>query len=321
VLVLALVAALLTQPAPLGRGPQVALPPDGERAAGEIPPVPIDRPIVLWTDGDVRARAAVGASASLPVIGDALEAGHSLELATNGRAVLLDGERLVIVRGAGYWRAARGALETANGDAPRVEVIGGYREGALPTLEPTTSQPLDGDLGLAGTLALASPSGPVVRLPPTRVRWHWPHVGGRFDVTVTRAEPDGATTTVERWANLEGREHVLWARLEPGSEYRFDIALAAQGVASPAILDARVVRVLAPSELAAVEGALAALDTVAAPSRRHRPELEVLRARLLESYGLWADAEAVWTGLSLLHPDRPELLHRAVRLHRRQQGG
>ncbi|MCC6621041.1 MAG: hypothetical protein IT385_07285 [Deltaproteobacteria bacterium] len=309
------VLATLAQPAP-----RVALPPDSERAAGDVPALPLERPIVLWADGEVRARAGASATWAPPVIGDALEDGHSLELATNGRVVALDGERLVVVRGAGYWRMTRGALETVTGDGPSVERLAAYREGELPTLEPTTSQPLDADLGLAATLAIVAPSGPVVRVPPTAIRWHWPHEGGRFDLTIARLETDGTTTDVERWGNLEGRQHTLWARLEAGNEYRVGIALATHGVASPAIVDARVVRVLAPSELAAVEGALAALEAVASASRRHRPEFDVLRARLLESYGLWADAQAVWVGLSLIHPERPELVHRAVRLHRRQQG-
>ena len=56
------------------------------------------------------------------------------------------------------------------------------------------------------------------------------------------------------------------------------------------------------------------LDELQRTAAAYRPEIDVLRARLLESHGLWDEAEAVWTGLSILYPGRDELLHQALRL-------
>ena len=66
--------------------------------------------------------------------------------------------------------------------------------------------------------------------------------------------------------------------------------------------------------LAAVDGAVASLDELQRAASAYRPEVDVLRARLLESHGLWDEAESVWTGLTLLYPGRDELLHQALRL-------
>jgi hypothetical protein len=244
--------------------------------------------------------------------------------------VLVAGDQLLLLDGPGAWLIGSGQVQSldANGlptrepgpdgkpvsRRPRVERLEGFREGPLPTLEAISSQPLLGDLALPPTLLITNPIVPVMRVDRPEIRWHWPYLGGRFDLTLQEVDSDGESLRlIERGQNLAGRRHALWAGLDRGRSYRLRIAHRAEGGESP-IVDERVFHVLVPSEIAAVDGGLDRLDEVQRSSTDYRPEIDVLRARLLESHGLWDEAEKVWTGLTLLFPGRDELLHQALRL-------
>ncbi|MFO0748073.1 MAG: hypothetical protein U1F43_20800 [Myxococcota bacterium] len=298
-----LMALALAQPTPL---------------PGIAPLALTDVPVVIWSDGEATVRFGLTLTAlpMAPGIGDVLDASHTLELASDGRLVLLvGGERLVVLRGPGTWRVLPGSIETAFGAAPKVESLAPYREGPLPGLEAPSSQPPD-DVGLGATLALVDPRAPVARAAPTTLRWHWPHDGGTFELTIARKGAD-KDEVIEHWRNLPGREHTLWSPLAGGNAYRVTLALMTPTGPSDAIVDRRTLRILAEPEVAAIDGALAALDALAAEAAAYRPEYDVLRARMLESNGLLGEAESVWTGLSILYPQRDELYQQAVRLHRR----
>lgn len=275
-------------------------------------------PTVLWFERDATVRAGLSLQAlpMTPGLGDVLDATHTLELAAGARLVLLvTGDHLLDFAGPGTWRVLPGSLETAFGAPPRDVPLAPYREGPLPGLGAPASLPPE-DLGFGATLSLLEPRAPVARTPPRALRWHWPHEGGVFDLVVERRGADH-DELVERWDNLSGREHELWATLARGATYRVSLALRDATGPSSAIVDRRVFRVLAEAEVAAIDGATASLDTLSAARGAYRPEYDVLRARLLESSGLLAEAEAVWTGLAILYPGRDELFQQAVRLHRR----
>lgn len=276
------------------------------------PPLPLNEPpSIIWADEDAALYAglALDGLAVQPLVGEVLEANQTLVLQKAGHVVLLTGERLVTLNGPGTWRLVPGALETAFGAQPSVQA-GAYREGPMPLFEPDASVPDRGALG--ATLAFVEPRSPILRTAPRELTWRWPYAGGRFDLTLVRI--DGGDEIVERWRNIEGRSHRLWTTLIPGASYRVSIALGSEGDVS-AIADTQVFRVLSPTEDATLDASLNALQSRA--GERYRPELDVLKARLFESHGLWAQAESLWTGLAILYPSRTELLHHALRLHRR----
>jgi len=312
--VLLLLLALFALPL-LPPGPSAPEPPEPLALDGAL--------VVAWHEGDV-TRAPVDASAAPtpPLLGEQLVQDTRLEARAGGRLrILVAGDRLLALEGPGAWIVGSGQVltlsdppELAGGRAPSVETLATYREGPLPTLEAGSSQPLLEDMTLPPTLLVTHPIVPVTRHDRPEIRWHWPYLGGRFDLVLEEVGGDGQSVRViERWRNLAGRSHTLWAALERGQSYRLRISHRAEDGASP-IADERVFHVLAPSEIAAVDGAVASLDELQRAAPAYRPEVDVLRARLLESHGLWDEAELVWTGLTLLYPGRDELLHQALRL-------
>lgn len=291
-----------------------------------LPPPTVPEPlaidgalVVLWYEGTV-LRSADGTT-SPPLLGEVIVEDTRVE--AQGRAkieILVAGDRLLELEGPGAWIVGSGRVQALaeatlpSAKAPRVELLTTYREGPLPTLEAGSSQPLLSDMTLPPTLLVIEPIVPVTRHDRPDIRWHWPYAGGRFDLLLEELDANGkAVRVIERWTNLTGRVHPLWAPLERGQRYRVKLAHRAEDGASP-ITDQREFHVLAPSEIAAVDGAIASLDELQKTAKRYRPEIDVLRARLLESHGLWDEAEAVWTGLTLLYPGRDELLHQALRL-------
>ena len=283
------------------------------------------RLVVVWHEGEVTmAPVDASAAASEPLLGEVLPPDTRVTARRGGRMqILAAGDRLLALEGPGVWVIAAGRLVTLgvsaaeSGRPPRVELLETYREGPFPTLEAGSSQPLLIDMALAPTLLLTRPIVPVTREDRPEIRWHWPYASGRFDLLIEEIDGDGGSVRViERWRNLAGRTHALWAPLLPGASYRVQIAHRSDDGSTP-ITDARSFHVLAPSEVAAIDGALASLDGLQQKARSYRPELDVLRARFLESRGLWDEAEAVWTGLTLLYPALDELLQQALRLRSR----
>jgi len=293
--------------------------------------------VVLWTDGEVVARPEERReNAALPLLlGEHLGRGVVVDAALNSRAIFLAaGDELVTLAGPGRWLIETGQITALNippdgrirSPLARLDRLEGYREGPLPMLEPMSSQPMLVDPSSLLILAIAHPSAPVTRSVRPEIRWHWPYEGGRFDLIIEQTDPSGTEVVAlfERWRNLEGRTHQPWADLEMGATYRISLAHAATSDRSPAtspasspIFDHRVVHVLAPSEIAAIDGATASLDRLQGNGTKFRPEIDVLRARLLESHGLWDEAEMVWTALAILYPGKDDVLHNALRLHLR----
>lgn len=294
--------------------------------------------IVLWTDGEVVARAEDQrqTSASPLVLGERLGPGVIIDVANRARTILLaGGEQIATLKGPGRWLIETGRISSLpmpfdnslRSPLARLDRLSGYREGPLPMLEPMSSQPMLNDPGSPLTLAIEHPSAPVTRSVRPEIRWHWPFDGGRFDLTIEQTDPSGTevVSLFERWRNLDGRSHLPWSDLEMGATYRISLTHSnatdrapALGSSSP-IIDRRVVHVLAPSEVAAVDGAITSLDALQGTNKKFRPEIDVLRARLLESHGLWDEAEMVWTGLAILYPGQDDVLHNALRLHLRSQ--
>lgn len=309
--------------------PALAVPRAPPRPLESVAPPRVEPGIVvdgqltaMWSDGEVGLEGAESAPPTRPIPGEVLSPPARIKAAVASRLVLLlAGDRLVELRGPGAWLFEAGRLipEARPGvgpsPEPRVEALEAYREGPLPTLIPPLSQPILQDLSLPPALLILQPTAPVLRSDRPTIRWHWPYDGGRFDLLLERVEETGRSLgVVERWQNLAGLSHTLWAPLERGASYRVSLRYRSGSDSSP-IADRQVFHVLAASEIAAVDGALASLDTLQARASRQRPEVEVLRARLLESHGLWAEAEAVWTALALRYPDNEALLQHALRLH------
>ncbi len=291
-----------------------------------LPPPPLPEPlpidgalVVIWYEGAV-LRSADGTT-SPPLLGEVIVEETRIEARPKAKIeILVAGDRLLQLEGPGAWLVGSGRVqpiieaELPSARPPRVELLTTYREGPLPTLEAGSSQPLLGEMTLPPTLLVTEPIVPVTRHDRPDIRWHWPYAGGRFDLLLEELDANGKPLRViERWTNLTGRVHPLWAPLERGQRYRVKVAHRAEEGASP-ITDQREFHVLAPSEIAAVDGAIASLDELQRVAQSYRPEIDVLRARLLESHGLWDEAEVVWTGLTLLYPGRDELLHQALRL-------
>jgi hypothetical protein len=292
--------------------------------------------VVLWADGEVvwRPEERRDARPTSLAIGERLGPGTIVVAQAGARAIVLSGgDQIATITGPGRWLLETGRITslvwptTPPIDPPmrspraRLDRLLGYREGPMPMLEPLSSQPMFYDDPLPMTLAITQPSAPVSRSRP-EVRWHWPFDGGRFDLLIEETDASGSEVVrvVERWRNLEGRSHVPMSELIEGSTYRLTVSLTSTRRATDGgspILDRRLLHILAPSEASAVDGALTSLDALQGQARRFRPELDVLRARLLESHGLWDEAEAIWTGLAILYPGNNDVLSHAMRLHSR----
>lgn len=312
--------------------------------------------VVLWVEGEVvwRPEDRREVQPMALVIGERLEPGTLIEASGGSRAILLSGgDRMATLTGSGRWltetdrltslmQAGPGErpdrMERADradrvagplrSPRPQLESLVGYREGPMAVLEPLISMPLALDEALPMTLAITEPSAPVLRSELPEIQWHWPFEGGRFDLVLEEVDPSGVEVVglVERWRNLQKKKLEPWAPLIAGRTYRVTVSLApsspersSAGAATPdsPIIDRQRFHILAPSERSAVDGALASLDALQKDAKRFRPELDVLKARLLESHGLWSEAEAVWTGLAILFPSRDDVLAHALRLHAR----
>lgn len=293
--------------------------------------------VVLWVDGEVvwRPEERRDARPSALAIGERLGPGTIVVAEASARAIVLSGgDQIATITGPGRWLLETGritslTLATTPPTEPplkspraRVDRLSGYREGPMPMLEPLSSQPMFYDDTLPMTLAITQPAAPVSRSARPEVRWHWPFEGGRFDLLIEETDPGDSEVVrvVERWRNLEGRSHLPFSDLDRGATYRITVSLTDLRTptepGSP-IVDRRLLHILAPSEAEAVDGALESLDALQANARRFRPEIDVLRARLLESHGLLDEAEAIWTGLAILYPGKNDVLSHALRLHSR----
>ena len=303
--------------------PPTAVPvsPDAIPVSAELPRVPVGHGIAaLWVEGPASVRVGAGdpeqASADLPMLcGDVTPPGSTLTLGEGARAVLIGGDlQLMSLRGPGVHRWTGDELVTVAGPRPALSSVPGYREGPLAPLPPiATLVPRDGD-HIERDLAFVSPPATAQRDTRPVLRWRWSEPDARFDVTVSRSADDGSEAIVERWRALSGRSLVLWAPLERGAGYHATIAL--HGARSPGgqVSDEVTFSVLADADDAALAASLGALREVASRDGEVHPELEVLRARLYESYGLLADAERTWAGLALLYPAHGELNAQARRL-------
>lgn len=302
------------------------------------PPRYHDAPVVLWLDGPVRVRtsdAAPGSTApfapftpgtptDLVRVGEALARPFTqLEIGPQGRVALLaDATHLLVLAGPG----TRTIRQTADGFSVSgaVRLVRVPASGDASSIAPPAARPDVAPGALGATLELLAPDAPVARELRPRIRWAWPYSDGHFDLDVSRVDPaSGAVLErVESWQNLSGRAHDLIDALAPGATYRVDLALRSGSTASGVIADSRLLRVLDQAELDELGAALAELALVAVAENvrdprgdPYRPELDILRARILERFGLAGEAEALWTGLSILHPERIELLDAALRLH------
>ncbi len=284
---------------------------------------------VLWTTGDVRLLPD-GATLEPPpaeapplepvAVADTLPTEAELLLEADADArVLVGGAVLAVATGPGRFRVGATGLQHVEGAGRVLAVpLTGFTLGPRPpavAADPT---------GPAETgpraLRITSPRHTAITDPEPTLRWRAPAGPARFDFTLWRLDAGGRQVLMERWRGLAGRTHVPAGPLKPGATYRWTVAV--QGAASDAAgaADEAWFEVLTADQVREVEGALSALD--AAKDRVPRPslELEVLRARLLESHGLLAAAEQVWQQLADREPDRPELQRQAQRLRRRQLG-
>lgn len=285
--------------------------------------------LALWLEGDVRLSSDPSAAARGPApddvqrplgdplyIGDPVTAGDTLIVPADARAlILLDGHRVARIAGPARHHFTGAALSRRDGPAASVTALDGFRErpdAPSPNLHylPPAPRP-EPEVGLA----LTAPPPTLSRDPDPLVRWRWSGADDRFDLSLARLDDADELTVVERWRGLAGRSLRLWAPLEPGARYRVTITLRGARPFSRVIVDQVDFALLDDVARRAVEGSLAALGALLRPGDPVRPELEVLRARLLERYGLLAEAERVWAALSLLHPDRLEPRHHARRLH------
>ncbi|TNF32588.1 MAG: hypothetical protein EP329_09725 [Deltaproteobacteria bacterium] len=224
--------------------------------------------------------------------------------------------QLVTGSGPASYRWTGDALITIAGSAPVATHIAGYREGPRMPLPPiATPAPDEGESRNIG-LAFVSPAATVLRDRSPVLRWRWSEPDARFDVTLLRADGAGAGTVVERWQALAGRSLVLWGPLDRGGRYRAIISLHGASALARVVSDEVAFAVLDGADAAALDEALAGLRAAATRAGGERPELQVLRARVFESYGLLAEAERAWAALALLYPERAELNAQARRLAR-----
>lgn len=299
----------------------------------EPAPPSAEHAVVLWLDGEVTvtARGAPepdvpeGSSppaASAPVIGEVLAAPATIRVPPRGRLTLLvGGDRLVRLR-RGHYTLDQGGLRVVSGPAPRATPLGGYREGSLLIVSPPTSYEPPPELPLSSELLrITSPAPTVIREQRPLFEWRTSVTGGRFDLTLRRVEGEATPPNesaegelIEQWRGLGGRALLATATLRRGGRYRLTIALAGGATVAKATSRTIAFEVLGGVEERALDGARGALEALRDEAGGLEPELEVLRARLFESYGLLADAERIWAGLALLEPGRAELRNQARRL-------
>jgi|GEM_PF-1875527 len=301
-----------------------AAPPDSPERPALVPiapPIAIEHELTtLWVEGDARAVLAeagptVATSAALSC-GEPLPPGALVEVPERGRVVWLSGDlRVLTAYGPATHRWDGDVLATLAGAAPRVSVVPGYREGPNTPLPAVATTAPDDDEDPNVGLTFVAPVATVLRDVAPVLRWRWAEADARFDLTLERVESDAEAVIIERWRSLAGRSLVLWRPLERGARYRAVISLHGARALARVVSDQVEFDVLDAAGEAALDDALAALRA-AGRGAPPRPELEVLRARVFESYGLLADAERAWAALALLYPGRPELNAQARRLAR-----
>ncbi|PKN54914.1 MAG: hypothetical protein CVU56_24120 [Deltaproteobacteria bacterium HGW-Deltaproteobacteria-14] len=310
-------ATWIPVPAPLG----VPVPPDSASASKELPRIPVGHGITsLWVEGPASVSAGPEEpgqpSVELPMLcGDVTPPGRVLTLGAGARVVLVGGDlQLMSLRGPAVHRWTGDELVTVAGARPALSVVAGYREGPLVPLPPTATAAADERDRDSVALAFVAPPATALRDTRPVLRWRWSAPNGRFDVTLARAADDGGDPIIERWRALSGRSLVLWAPLERGARYRATIAVHGARALAGGESDEIAFGVLADADEAALTRSLNALREAAGRAPDVHPELQVLRARLFETYGLLADAERTWAGLALLYPEHPELNAQARRL-------
>lgn len=306
------------------------------------PPTPAQHATVLWLDGEVtvssRAPAPAPApdepeppAALTPLIGEALAAPATIRVPAKGSlALLVAGERLVRLRAGQYALDERG-LRVIAGPTPRATELGGYREGSALSVPPPTSFEPPPEPAIGEVLRITAPAPTVILTQRPLFEWRSSVAGGRFDLTVRRVDKAGGAPAnesaeaelVEQWKGLGGRALLATATLRRGGRYRLTIALSGGAAVTRATSRTLEFEVLGAVEKRALDGALEALDALreAGGGGAVAPELEVLRARLFESYGLLADAERIWAALAILEPGHAELRNQARRLEGLIRGG
>ncbi len=275
----------------------------------------VSRPTLVWVRGGVTVTShGDGDEVAAPaLIGDVMGPGEGLEIGGDGAALILSGGAVLVeVRGTARCSYGEGGVLECRGRAPRRERLQGYREIApLPALGPGSEAP-PASVSPRG-LMIIEPAATVSRTATPALRWRWSGGEGRFDLELTRE--DGGTRTIERWRGLNARELTPWRPLTRGGRYRLRVSLAGAAPLADEVFDEIAFSVLDAAAARAVDGALTSLDALQRSTSRLRPEIEVLKARLLESYGLLGEAARIWAALSLLYPGRAELRTRARRLY------
>ncbi len=292
-------------------------------SAPEVPPVPQAQPstscVVLWREGEpllLDSRHPQERSTQL-VIGDVPPPEALIDCHGPCRVVLLlDGHRLVEVRGPHRWNSATGRLTPfspsgppdtdVSTQGPRETLLVDYREAPLRHQFPA-------DCPVNGTVTslpdIQTPDSPVLRVAPSSIRWISPVRDLRFDLELDELAHETAPAPLERWSNLRSAELPLTVILAPGGTFRIRL-LPRESSLVPSL--ERVFRVASASDLAYYDETSKALDALASTLA---PEIvAILRARFLQSEGLWGEARRIWIALAKSHPDLPELLSHASHL-------
>ena len=294
---------------------------------------------VLWLEGSVSvsAGAAVG---SEPVVLKAQIADR-----------LHPGEQITLDRGARLWLlAGRGELLTAEGPIRLVvsgegvtpipigdaESTGSWRRlrvAGLPTVSdpPVGWEPGHRQAGLAAGepgLRALEPVETSVRDDRPVLRWQLPEGRDRVDLTLWRLEADGSRTPVEVWRGLHGNELRPWKALERQRYYLWQArALApppsqsSEDSDDPSRADVNVAvwfRLLGDKDVSTVRRSMTALSKHQADHPHSAMALQVLRALLLERYGLLREAEETWRLIAARRLDREGLENRLARLRQRR---
>ncbi len=111
-------------------------------------------------------------------------------------------------------------------------------------------------------------------------------------------------TLVERWRGLRHTQHRTELTLEKGRLYRWQIETSDE---SKRVRESAWFMVSTNEEKQALRMSTRALDKLVSHAGAARPALEVLRARLLSSYGRLEEAEHRMRGLARLYPEHKQL--------------
>ena len=276
---------------------------------------------VIWADGKATVTPGLPGRQDLDealAIGDAIPPGRILTVYSGANLRLLHGQRtLAYLSGPGdYWISRQGVVVIDGPEAKLHELVGfdlgpqGARVRTAPG-EPSPGGPL--------TLTVVAPRSTAIRDPRPDLRWQWAPTGGRFDLVIWRVDGDSRVEELERWTGLAARQHTPVAKLRRGRVYRWAVSLQGPSGATQAVRAESWFRVLTPAEEIELSERLDKLDRARRVLPGDHPELDVVRARLLEGYGLVDDARAAFLSLWKSHPERPALSVEAARLEARRQ--